>query len=345
MTRLCHIAQAEGISLSEDAAALMARLSDGGIRDAISLLDRCAAYGEHITAQITAEAAGVAGREYLLSILQELQAQNTARVLETVASLHDASKDLQRLCEELILLLRDVMLLKATGDTSLLHCMADETESLQKLASDLTLERIMTQLNALQSCRERMGRAVNRRVELEMTLIRLCTAQLAEHGTANTAEVQALQERIAQLESRAAAKPIAAAAEPEVTKPTAPPVSEPEPEVDLRKLKMEDFRPLAQWPEILEECGRLNPAVLGTLVGSQAVSYANVILITAENPFFLTMFKDKQNAQSLGDAIQNILGKRYVIRAKCSAAAAKPRPVEEMLEKARNSGIKTSAVT
>lgn len=346
VTRLCRIAQAEGISLAEDAAELMARLSDGGMRDAISLLDRCAAYGEHITAQITAEAAGVAGREYLLSMLQALHARETAKVLEIVASLHDASKDLQRLCEELILMLRDVMLLKATGDTGLLHCMADEVAGLQQLAAETPMDGIMAQLNALQSCRERMGRAVNRRVELEMTLIRLCAGQPARtEAAANSAEVQALQERIAQLETRAAARPVAAAPEPEVTKPTAPPVTEPEPEVDMRKLRKEDFQPLAQWAEILEECGRLNPAVLGTLAGSTAVAYANIILITAENPFFLTMFKDKQNAQSLGDAVQNILGKRYVIRAKCSAAAAKPRPVEEMLEKAKSSGIKTTAVT
>ena len=130
-----------------------------------------------------------------------------------------------------------------------------------------------------------------------------------------------------------------------MTKPQAPPVPEPEPEVDFRSLRPEDFKPVAQWPEILEECGRLNPAVLGTLVGSNAVVNHNIILIVAENPFFLTMFKDKHNARTLGDAIQNILGKRYVIRAKCSAAAAKPRPVQEMIEKAKNSGISTTAVT
>ena len=112
----------------------MARLSDGGMRDAISLLDRCAAFGDTITAQITAEAAGAAGRDYLLRMMEALSAKDTAQVLQIVAELHDASKDLQRLCEELILMQRDLMLLKATGDTSLLHCMADEIPTLQKLA-------------------------------------------------------------------------------------------------------------------------------------------------------------------------------------------------------------------
>ncbi|MBR4101437.1 MAG: DNA polymerase III subunit gamma/tau [Oscillospiraceae bacterium] len=349
VSRLCTIAQHEGISLEKDAAELMARLSDGGMRDAISLLDRCSAYGETITAQITAEAAGAAGREYLLTILDALHEGDTPKMLQTVAQLHDASKDLQRLCEELILMLRDVMLLKATGDISLLHCMADEIPALQKLAAECDLDTVMAQLHALQSCRERMGRAVNRRVELEMTLIRIgsklpAAVSVAAAPSANAAEVQALQERIAQLESRAAAAAMTPE-EAEITKPHVSPAPEPEPEVDFKSLRIEDFKPLAQWPEILEECGRINPAVLGTLAGSNAVVNANIILIVAENPFFLTMFKDKHNAKTLGDAIQNVMGKRYVIRAKCSAAAAKPRPVQEMLEKAKNSGISTTAVT
>ena len=82
----------------------------------------------------------------------------------------------------------------------------------------------------------------------------------------------------------------------------------------------------------------------GTLEGAKAVSYANVMLIEAENPFFLTMFRDKDNARMLSDAIQTVMGKRYAIRAKCTATA-KPKPVEEMLSNAKNSGIKTTAVT
>lgn len=341
VTRLQFIAGEEKISLEPDAAELMARLSDGGMRDAISLLDRCAALGDTITAQMTAEAAGAAGREYLLRMLEALYARDTAQTLRIVAELHDASKDLSRLCEELILMLRDVMMLKASGDAGLTHCMADEIPALQKLAAESAMEQIMAFLNALQTCRERMGRAVNRRVELEMTLIRL-TGMPAAAASVDPAAMQALYDRIAQLESR----PAAPMQPSELTKPQPSPVQEPAPEVDIKKLKMSDFQPVTQWPEILEECGRLNPAVQGTLAGSQAVAYANVMLIVAENPFFLDMFKIKENARALGDAIQNVTGKRYAIRAKCSQQAAeKPRTVEEMLDKAKNSGIKTTSVT
>ena len=293
-----------------------------------------------ITAQLTAEAAGAAGREYLLKLIEALHTKDTAAALAIVAELHDASKDLARLCEELILMLRDVMLLRATGDGKLAHCMADELPALQKIAAETDMDRIMAVLELLQGCRERMGRAVNRRVELEMTLIRA-----TQTVTQSSADVQALSERIAQLESRpAAAAPVNPGYNPELTKPRPSPAPEPAPEVDIKKLKMEDFKPVAEWPEILEECGKLNPAVLGTLSGSTAVAYANVMLITAENAFFLTMFKEKENAKTLGDAVQKVMGRRYAIRARCSQTAAKQRPIEEMLEQAKNSGIPTTAV-
>ncbi len=341
VSRLLYIAEQEHISLETSAAELMARLSDGGMRDAISLLDRCSAYGETITVQMTAEAAGTAGREYLIQILEKMQQKDVSGILEIIAQLHENSKDLQRLCEELILMQRDVLLLKAAGDISLLHCMADEVPALQKLASVQDMDTVMHVLNMLQTCRERMNRAVNKRVELEMTLIRICTVSAVQNpstGMVNSAEFQQLMEKIRQLEQQ---QPVN---EDPRTKPHASPHPEPKPEVDMKKLRRSDFKPLPQWADILEECGKLNPAVLGTLAGSKAEVYANIMLITAENPLFLTMFEQKEHAKSLSQAIFNILGKWFVIRVKCSAESVKPRPVEEMIERAKNSGIHTTVI-
>ncbi|MCR5717809.1 MAG: DNA polymerase III subunit gamma/tau [Oscillospiraceae bacterium] len=342
VARLRFIAEQENLALEPDAAELMARLSDGGMRDAISLLDRCAAFGETITAQITAEAAGAAGRDYLLRLLDAIHKRDTASVLQTVAQLHDASKDLQRLCEELVLMQRDVMLLKATGDTSLLHCMHDEISALQALAADSDMDLIMGILDALQNCREQMGRSINRRVELEMTLIRLC--QTGAAPSVNSSQIQALQERIAALESRPAA-PSLTPKEAELTRPHSSPAAEPEPEVDVRKLKLSDFSPLPQWADILELCAKLNPAVAGSLDRSTAVYCKNVIFITAENSLFLDMFRIRENAASLGDAIEQVMGKRFKVLAKCSEQAAKSEWYAQVIEKAQNSGIKTTAVT
>ena len=341
VSRLQYIAEQEHISAELSALELMAKLSDGGMRDAISLLDRCSAYGGTITAQITAEASGTAGREYLIRILEKLRLKEISGILEMIAELYENSKDLQRLCEELILMQRDVMLLKASGNTELLHCMQDEIPALQKLASEQDMQTIMQVLNQLQSCRERMGRAVNQRIELEMMFIRICSGVQTVQKQSVSVDSEALQmltQRIIQLEQH---QPVS---EHPFTKPQASPEPDPKPEVDMKNLKMSDFQPVAQWSEILEECGNINPAVLGTLTGSKAVSYANIMLITAENPFFLTMFQKKENAKSLSEAVFRVTGKYFVIRAKCSQEALKHRPVEEMIERAKNSGMQTTVI-
>jgi len=345
--RICYIAGQENISIEPEAAALMARLSDGGMRDAISLLDRCSASGETITVSITSEAAGTAGREYLLRLLQALYQRQIPEVLNIIAELHDRSKDLRRLCEELILMQRDIMILKVSGDRSLLQCMNDEIPALQALTEKQDMQRIMTQLSVLQKCLERMSRAVSPRAELEMILIHLCNPQTMASTAVpamNPQEMQAIYQRLAQLEQNRPANQAVPEQHP-LTRPQASPEPDPPAEVDMNSLQLSDFQPVAQWAEILEECGKLNPAVVGTLAGSTAVAYANIMLITTENSFFMRVFRDKENVRSLSRAIFNVTGKRYVLRAKCSQEAVTPRPIEEMMERAKNSGIKTTAVT
>ena len=79
--RLQHIAEAEQIALEPEAAQLIAHLSDGGMRDALSLLDQCASCGDQITPAFVTATAGVAGRDSIFAILEAIQAQDTAKAL------------------------------------------------------------------------------------------------------------------------------------------------------------------------------------------------------------------------------------------------------------------------
>ena len=125
--RLEYIAGEEQLSLEPEAAQLIAHLSDGGMRDALSLLDQCASGGEAITAASVTAAAGVAGRDSVFAILEAVQAQDAAKALEYTGALYDQSKDMVRLCDELLEQLRNMMLLKAgTGQPDLLTCLPDE---------------------------------------------------------------------------------------------------------------------------------------------------------------------------------------------------------------------------
>ena len=95
--RLLFVAGEEKITLSEDAAALIARLSDGGMRDALSLLDQCIAAGDTVDAQVVADTAGVAGREPLFFLSEAILSHDTAGALTIVNDLYENAKGIDRI--------------------------------------------------------------------------------------------------------------------------------------------------------------------------------------------------------------------------------------------------------
>ena len=347
--RISYIAQQEDISLTEDGAAMIARLADGGMRDAVSLLDQCSVCAETIDAESVSNAAGIAGRDYLYDMLEAVSDSDTAKALSITASLYDMSKDLSRLCEELIMQLRNIMLLKASPETAekLIVCMPDELERLKSLANRCDLPTVMDRLSALQECRERMQRAMNKRVEFEMSLIKLCGNVKNAPESIDNSEIY---DKIKQLENkinsvpRAVQNAPAAPEQPEILEASAAPADEKIiPNVDLRKLKPEDIKPCDRWGEVLDEFRNINPAVAGSLDGSFAGTAGNYIFITVQNRFFMELFKVKENAASLGMAITKVLGQRFIIKAKCATTVTEQRNLaEDLIKKAQESKIETA---
>ena len=94
------------------------------------------------------------------------------------------------------------------------------------------------------------------------------------------------------------------------------------------------------WAEVLTKFSETNPAVSASLTESQAFVNGSGLFIIANNPFFISLFKNKTNASMLGDAVESVLGKRYAIRAKCKVEATKEeKNAIKLIEKAKSSNI------
>lgn len=347
--RLLYIASQEDINLTEDGAALIAKLADGGMRDAVSLLDQCSVCADIVNAETVSATAGIAGREYLYDILEAVYQGNAAKALSVAGSLYDMSKDLTRLCEELIMQLRNIMLLKVSPETAdkLIIGMPDELKQLKNLAEKSDIETVMNRLSQLQECRERMSKVMNRRVEFEMALIKLCGNAKNNPETIDNSEIY---DKIKQLEHKISSVssnrnlPVGNTAKPEVLSANNPAAdAEPVPSVDLRNLKPSDLVPCTSWNEVLEEFKNVSPSVAGSLEGSTAAVAGNVIFITAQNRFFITLFKNKENAVALGETIAKVLGQRFVIRARCAVSKEQQQSMaEKLVKKAIDSSIETA---
>lgn len=350
--RLKYIAEQEELNLTDGGAAMIAKLADGGMRDAVSLLDRCSVGGEEIDEDVVSSAAGIAGRDYLFGILEAVNKGDTAKALSITASLYDMSKDISRLCEELISQLRNLMLLKVSPDTaeSLIVCVAEEMQKLRELADSTELDTIMSHISILQECSNNMNRAMNRRVEFEMALIKLCGNI---RNTSEAIDNSEIYDKIKQLEDKIKNAPVQQVQsdapsqqqqQSEVLTASSPPTeADPAPTVDIRTLKPSDLIPCERWGEVLEEFKKVNPAVAGSLDGSVAATAGNIIFITSQNRFFITLFKVRENAVSLGSVISHVLGQRYIIKARCTTTVEEQKDLaQSLIKKAIDNKIETA---
>ncbi len=351
--RLLYVAEKENISLDREAAELIAKTADGGMRDALSLLDQCIAFSENVTLDIVSGAAGIAGREPVFDIMEAVADKNAGKAAEVIDSLYGMSKDMQKLCDELISQFRNVMIAKAVpNNINLLACMPSELERIKALADRLSLDEIMHILEILQAGNERIARVSSKRVEIEMCLLKLCSqtagqsVQAAASGTELTAKLDMLEQKLAAVQQNSYnnIQPVqnnnnyqTAPQHTAYSKPAAP---QNQGGGDLSKMKPEDFVREERWTDILEKFAEICPSVNGALSGSYAMTGGGFMLIYTENSFFLQLLRNKENAEKLQEAIRIITGKTYAIRAKCTAKPAESGDkLKGILDKAKENNI------
>lgn len=338
--RIQYIASHEDFTVSDAAALRIAALSDGGMRDALSLLDQCAAVSDDIQLETVEEAVGVAGKESVFSVLGNIASHDASAALQTIDKLYRQSKDMTRFADEISQQLRSLMLLKtAPNDPSLLQCMPDDLTALQALAGQFSMPAVLEALDAIRQCCDRMTRAGNRRMELEMTLIRLCTDLKAQQG-----DLSVLTDRIAKLEAQLAnvmANGVAVRGNAATLKPQ--PKHDPlatNLQTDA-KSDSEKLTPVKNWAMILEEFDKLNPSVSGMLQNSEAyiAEEKGLLLMIVRNRLFKRLFK-QSDAALLADCAAKIIGKKYAIRYKnLETEEEKAAPVDILLKRAQESGI------
>ena len=343
--RIQYIASHEDFTITDDAAYRIAVLSDGGLRDALSLLDQCAAVSSEIGAETVEEAVGVAGTDSVYAALDAIAKRDAAAALELIDRLYRQSKDMTRFADEISQHLRSLMLLKAApNNTALAAVMPAEMEKLTALAEAVPMPQVLYALREIRSCCDRMTRAGNRRMELEMTLIRLCS-----DGAETSPDTGEMQKRMGQLEKLigdilSRMKQGLPAAQP-------PRRAESRAEIPAKNLQvtgetdLSSIPPLKNWQVVLERFYTLCPSVCSLLDDSDAfvVEEKNIILVVARNPLFKNLF-GKKEAELLLDAAEQVLGKRYLVRYKNDTATApqSDNPVDALLRRAKENGIEVT---
>ncbi len=188
-----YIAGQEGFTLEHDAAELIARLAEGGVRDALSLLDQCSA-SEKIDLEAVYSAMGLAGNRRVAELLDHILRHNTEAALKAFSGMWMDGKDPVSLLTELSNLLRDVLMLHVAPKGALeLISGAFDTGTLREFAGRMTTEELLCAMNTLQRTLSTVKDAKNTRNAAELCLVSLCDSTLGE-------SVAELRARISRLE-------------------------------------------------------------------------------------------------------------------------------------------------
>lgn len=352
-----YISQNESFDLQEDAAFLISRLADGGMRDALSILDQCIAYSENVDIDIVSKATGLVLRDYLFNVVDMIEQKDASNAISCVDKLYQQSKDLQRFVSELIEHYRNLMIVKSSDKPeNLVKCLPDELDKMKIQAQNIPMTSIMRYLTVLQDCLDKIGRNFDKRLSLEMALIKLCSADMD-----NT--VESLLDRIERLEisikngivvngntevnsnikkevsTNAQEEKQSEIQKVELSKPQPTPIP-----VSAKEQSVQqdiEIKPLDVWPEIIKMLTTTDQMIAMVLRESTAFVGGDSLFISSDSEMFTAIVKKDNFTKKLKEAIYQKTGKNYKLKIKKSSKPIDDKKdiLDEMLSNAQNMGI------
>ena len=222
--RLIYVCKESDIAAEEDALGIIAAQADGGMRDALSILDQCMALAEGtLTAERVQEALGLVGRAWIRRMAGEIAARDAAALIAQLSELLQSGRELKQVLAELAQHFRRLMIVGVGGTVSAAELCAGDAEELRMDAAQFTQEEIMTILRRLNETMQELRTSPQPRIAVETLLIGLCHTEGAAPsgestapptGGADAARIARLEAQVEELAARLAAgdTPVSASA-------------------------------------------------------------------------------------------------------------------------------------
>lgn len=367
--RLLYIAEQEAALLERDAALLIAQITDGTLRDAISILDQCLSRSNQVTEEVVTETAGIANRDYLIALTDAIINSETSGAIDAIDTLYKNAKDMARLCEEMTEYFRGLMLAKTMRKPEkVLNVSSEEMNELKRQALQMELPAILHGLSVFEEAQNRM-RFGNARTEMEMSFVKLCQPELDSSTEALIVRIEALEKRrflqspdtqvtgtetaslptetkvmrettpSAAKSSKKAAESAQVSANNEISANTA------ESNLSIEALSKRAVR-YHDWPEILEQIKGYSRSVAAAFHGSAAYVNGDYMLIDAPQLAF-DLLKRQSQREQVRDVIRQATGRVYKLgpyRKPENQAAPDQNedPLDALAQRALEAGVKVT---
>ncbi|HUA08691.1 MAG TPA: DNA polymerase III subunit gamma/tau [Candidatus Acidoferrales bacterium] len=316
--RMREIATYEGIAIDEAALAAIAYRADGGLRDALTMLEQAAAFADGaITTAVIELAFGATGRNYANTLLDAVVARDAAATLRTIEEASDAGADMVVLTRALIADFRNLLVARIDPELLARDLAPEDAERARERADGVAQPAIVRALRVLADAASLARTGANPRLELETALLRLMLEEPAGSVIPSVAPPPVIPSVAAKPRSRGTAEEKGGAA-------PVPPSSAP---VTLQKLR-------SAWQSIRTKVETERPPLRAPLSGAMVDAIdGNAVVLKLRSPFEADILKE--HAKLLESAIADVTGAELKVRfeagapAQAPAAAAESPPNEE----------------
>ena len=307
--RLLFIAKNESIALTEDGAKLIAKTAQGGMRDAISLMELCAGSHKEITAELVNEILGTSSYDKMCDVAKSIAEKNYASLFKVINEVVTSSKDILVFFADLTAFYRDMMVQKSGVAEGYLELLPSESAHLSEAASLFNMATLIYHATLLDDAYANMLRnPANKRLSAEITLMKMCDPRLSENSEAVLSRLASLEDKITLLSKGVVP----------VSSPKEIPVEEnneeitKEAEIATESASSNDkvgstdtLTPLDNWDEIIGKVIEKDMATGSFLRGS--VCYYSEknsrFYIVVQNVFTEKLLNTDKNKQSIFDAM------------------------------------------
>ncbi|MBO5374913.1 MAG: DNA polymerase III subunit gamma/tau [Clostridia bacterium] len=302
--RLLFIAQNEDIELGEDGAALIAKTAQGGMRDAISLMELCAGSHKPIDADLVNEILGTSSYDKMCEVAHNIADRSYAKLFDTINEIVVSSKDVLVFFSDLTAFYRDMMVQRSCGAATYLDLVPQEYKLLEEVASRFNMATLLYHSRLLDEAYNNMLRnPANKRLCAEMTLMKMCDARLSGSNEAILSRLSALEDKVTLM-----SKGVVPAQDTTVAYNSSAESKE-KPVVDFAEVeeapKSDKNHYLDNWDEVIAKVGDFDHAIESFLKNCDCYYSPsdNKYYIISNNKLMATMLGSEKNKKYIFDSM------------------------------------------
>ena len=309
--RLTELIQTENVEAEEKALRYIARVADGSLRDALSLLDQCISFylGKKLTYDNVLEVLGAVDTQVFARLLHYIREQNVSNCIKLLEEIESAGRELGQFTIDFIWYLRNLLLLKTTEDISdiIIEISTENLAILKQEAATIDEQSLIRYIRIFSELSNQVRYATRKRVLVEIALIKLCKPEMEQNLESFISRLKILEEKLE--------KGVTINTKEQSTPNESGKAQLPKQPVILPEALPEDLKETAKnWKNIISQVQRKSPS-LGIVLNMATLSVDGNkgLLIVVTDPVDKDLIDKESHMQIIKDTIASLIHKQMQI--------------------------------